>query len=69
MLKKYNIVKYRKSIKHVRQLRSCPKCHKGDMFRDDHCYQCLQCGYMQADETPAILVEVETTKTEVTDNG
>ena len=29
-------------------LRSCPRC-RGDMFREDNSYECLQCGFIKWD--------------------
>ncbi len=37
-------------------LMGCPKCKAGDMFRDDHRYECLQCGYTKWDDKPLIRI-------------
>ncbi len=34
-------------------LKSCPRC-RGDMYRDEDGYQCLQCGHIKYFEKPLI---------------
>ena len=35
-------------------LKACPRCEKGDMYRDqDDCKHCIQCGYVARTTNPA----------------
>ena len=31
-------------------LKGCPRCGKGDLFREDGHYECLQCGFTRYDK-------------------
>jgi len=50
-------------------LHGCPKCN-GDLFRDDHSYQCLQCGLINWDFQPLKYVSSHRfNKREVNNDG
>jgi hypothetical protein len=37
-------------------LKGCPTCIKGDLFREDGHYTCLQCGFIKYDKKPLPLL-------------